>query len=83
MIRAHEEIAELIASGGGPEAVVGYQASTTTQERVAEVIAREKAGMLTDEERSDLDQTMQLEHAMRLAKARPQARLSHEWLCLR
>jgi hypothetical protein len=78
MIRAYDEIAELIASGGGPAAVVGYQASATTQERVAELIAREKAGELTDEERSELDQTMQLEHVMRLAKARAQARLSHE-----
>jgi hypothetical protein len=78
MIRAYEEIADLIASGGGPEAVVGFQASATTQERVAELIAREKSGELADDERSELDQYMQLEHVMRLAKARAQARLSHE-----
>ena len=78
MIRAYEEIAELIASGGGPEAVVGFQASATTQERVADLIAREKVGAITEDERSELDQYMQLEHVMRLAKARAQARLSHE-----
>ena len=78
MIRAYEEIADLIASGGGPESVVGFQASATTQERVADLIAREKAGELTDEDRSELDQYMQLEHVMRLAQARAQARLSHE-----
>ena len=78
MIRAYEEIAELIASGGGPAAVVGYQASATTRQRVTELIAREKTGTLTEEERSELDQYMQLEHVMRLAKARAQARLSHE-----
>jgi hypothetical protein len=78
MIRAYEEIAELIASGGGPEAVAGYQASATTQQRVAELIAREKDGVLTEEERSELDQYVQLEHVMRLAKARAAARLSHE-----
>jgi hypothetical protein len=78
MIRAYEEIAELIAAGGGPEAVVGFQASAATSERVAELIAREKAGTIADEERSELDQYMQLEHVMRIAKARAQARLSHE-----
>lgn len=78
MIRAYEEIADLIAAGGGPAAVVGYQASATTQDRVAELIVREKAGAITDEERSELDQYMQLEHVMRLAKARAQARLTHE-----
>lgn len=78
MIRAYEEIAELIAAGGGPEAVVGFQASAATNERVAELIAREKAGAIADEERSELDQYMQLEHVMRIAKARAHARLSHE-----
>jgi hypothetical protein len=78
MIRAYEEIAELIAAGGGPEAVVGFQASAATNERVAELIAREKAGTIADEERSELDQYMQLEHVMRIAKARARARLSHE-----
>ncbi|MGD9635378.1 MAG: hypothetical protein AB7G28_12185 [Pirellulales bacterium] len=78
MIRAYEEFVELIASGGGPQAVAGYQASVATQERVADLIAREKAGTLDEDERSELDQYMQLEHVMRLAKARAQARLSHE-----
>ena len=78
MIRAYEEIAELIAAGGGPEAVVGFQASAATNKRVAELIAREKAGTIADEERSELDQYIQLEHVMRIAKARAQARLSHE-----
>jgi hypothetical protein len=78
MIRAYEEIAELIASGGGPESVVGFQASPATREHVANLIAREKLGAITDEERSELDHYLQLEHVMRLAKARAQARLSDE-----
>ena len=78
MIRAYEEIVDLIAAGGGPDVVVGFQASAMTQERVAELIAREKAGALIDGERSELDQYVQLEHVIRLAKARARARLSHE-----
>lgn len=78
MIRAYEEIAELIATGGGPEAVASYQASESTRQRVADLIAREKADGLAEDERSELDHYMQLEHVMRLAKARAQARLSDE-----
>jgi len=78
MIRAYEEIAELIAAGGGPQAVVAYQASESTRQRVADLIAREKAGEISDDERSELDRYMQLEHVMRLAKARAEARLGHE-----
>ncbi|MEX2315619.1 MAG: hypothetical protein WD669_00600 [Pirellulales bacterium] len=78
MIRAYEEITELIASGGDPEAVAAYQASATTRQRVADLIAREKNDSLTDDEKSELDQYMQLEHVIRLAKARARARLSNE-----
>jgi hypothetical protein len=78
MIRAYEELAELIASGGGPEAVAAYQASPTTRQRVSDLIEREKANTLTEDERSELDHYMQIEHVVRLAKARANARLSHE-----
>ena len=78
MIRDYEEIAELIAAGGGPEMVAGYQASPVTWQRVAELIAREKSGAITAQQRSELDHYMQLEHVMRLAKARAQAHLTHE-----
>jgi hypothetical protein len=78
MIRAYEEIAELIASGGGPEAVAAYHASAATKDRVADLIAREKNGGLSGDEKSELDHYMQLEHVIRLAKARARARLSNE-----
>jgi hypothetical protein len=37
---------------------------------VADLIAREKASELTAEERSELDLYLQIEHIMRLAKAK-------------
>ena len=78
MIRAYEEIVDLIASGSGPEAVAAYQASPVIRERVEDLIRREKTASLSDEEESELNQYMQLEHVIRLAKARAQARLSHD-----
>lgn len=78
MIRAYEELAELIAAGGGPEAVAAFQASPTTRQRVSELIERERTNSLTEDERSELDHYMQIEHIVRLAKARAKARLSNE-----
>jgi hypothetical protein len=45
---------------------------------VSELIEWEKTRGLTDDEKSELDHYMQLEHVMRLAKARARARLSNE-----
>jgi hypothetical protein len=78
MIKAYDEIVDLIASGGGPAVVANYHASPATQKRVAELIEREKTCGLTEDEKSELDHYMQLEHVMRLAKARARARLSNE-----
>jgi hypothetical protein len=78
MIRAYEEIVDLIASGSGPASVAGYQASPATRQRVADLIEREKTDALTVEEQPELDHYMQLEHVMRLAKARAQAWLSQD-----
>ena len=77
MIRAYEEIVDLIASGSGPAVVASYRASPAIRQRVADLIEREKADVLSEEEQSELDHYMQLEHVMRLAKARAQTRLSH------
>ena len=76
MIRAYEEIVELIASGSSSAEVAEYQASSATRLRVADLIEREKLESLSEEEKSELDHYMQLEHLMGLAKARAQAHLS-------
>jgi hypothetical protein len=41
-------------------------------------LAREKEGQLAPEERAELDRYLQLEHLMRLAKARARDFLPHE-----
>ena len=46
--------------------------------RVGELIRREKSDGLTAEETAELDHYMQLEHLMRLAKARERRNVSHE-----
>lgn len=76
MTRIYDEIVDLIASGSGPAVVATYCASARTRQQVAELIEREKSGLITADEKSQLDHYMQLEHVMRLAKARAQSRLS-------
>jgi hypothetical protein len=74
-MKAYEEIVEFIATRISPEDVAGFQASDEVKERVADLIHREKTTGLSQDEKSELDQYLQLEHIMRLAKAR--ARLHH------
>ncbi|MBI2301117.1 MAG: hypothetical protein HYU66_19575 [Armatimonadetes bacterium] len=52
------------------EALAAFRPSEPARARVAELIEREKSGSLSAEERSELDHYLQLEHLLRLAKAR-------------
>ncbi len=66
--RAYEEVVDFIAAEN-PSKVIAFRPSASAKARVAELIAREKAGRLTAEETSELEHYLQLEHIMRLAKA--------------
>jgi hypothetical protein len=71
--RAYEEIVDFIAAGPTSERVAAFQPSETTRQKVADLVAQEKTTGLTPEETSELDLYLQLEHLMRLAKARARA----------
>lgn len=70
--KAYEEVVDFIARGGSPGTVVAFRPSEEARARVADLVAREKGATLTVEEKSELDHYVQLEHIMRLAKARAQ-----------
>lgn len=74
----YQEIVEFIAGGTTPSSVAAYRPSEAAKVRVAELIRQEKTGGLSVEETAELDHYMQLEHLMRLAKARARRNLSHE-----
>jgi hypothetical protein len=69
-IPSYLEIVDFIASGTTPQAVADYRPSLEAQRRIAELIAQEKEGSLSVEEKSELDHFMDLEHILRVAKAR-------------
>lgn len=77
-MKAYEEIIDFIAAGTSPDRIVTYQPSQAAKNRVADLIFREKTEGLSPDEKSELDHYMQLEHIMRLAKARAHQYVAQE-----
>lgn len=80
MTRAYEEIIDFIVAGTTPSRVIAFQPSEEVKARVADLLSREKTTGLSPDESSELNQYLQLEHLMRLAKARARAHLADEQL---
>lgn len=70
MVRAYEEIIDFLAAGTSPRSLIDFRPSEAVRSRLVDLIEREKDGGLTAEESSELQHYLQLEHLMRLAKAR-------------
>jgi len=68
--KSYEEIIDFIAAGTTPEAVVAFHPSDTVQQRVAILVEGAKDGSISAEEQSELDDYLQLEHIMIMAKTR-------------
>ena len=66
------EIIRFLASGPTPEQIVTYHPSTEASERAYALIAAERAGSIDEDERAELDQSVYLEHMMRLIKVEAQ-----------
>ena len=77
-VKPYEEIIEFIAAGTTPDTVVAFRPSSATKTRVSKLIHQEKTTGLSSEEKSELDKYMQLEHLMRLAKARARQHVVNE-----
>ena len=76
--KAYDELIDFIAAGSKPDDVVAYEPSQSAKNRVTDLIHKEKTDGLTAEEKSELDNYIQLEHIMRLAKARARRYVIHE-----
>jgi hypothetical protein len=62
----------------GPRIMSEFYPSEAAKARVAELVVREKREGLSAEETSELEHYLQLEHVMRLAKARAKQHLTDE-----
>jgi len=68
--KSYEEVIDFIAAGTTPEGVVAFRPSESVQQRVAGLVERSKDGIISTEDQSELEDYMQLEHIMIMAKAR-------------
>lgn len=75
MIVAYDEFVDFIAGGNTPQSVVDFRPSDETKAHVADLIRRQKAELLSADETAELNQYLQIEHLMRLAKSRARQRL--------
>jgi hypothetical protein len=73
---AYFEIIDFIAAGTTSADVAQFRPSREAQHRVADLMEREKEGRLSPEEKADLDHFLELEHILRMAKARARQILS-------
>jgi hypothetical protein len=72
MERAYEEVIDFIAGGTTPGKIIAFRPSEASKARVSELIYKSKNASISPEEKDELSHYMQLEHLMRLAKARAQ-----------
>ena len=73
---AYIEMIEFIASGTTPETVAGFRPSPQAQLRLTALLAQQQEDSLSTEEQAELDHFMELEHILRMAKARARQILS-------
>jgi len=74
---AYLEIIDFIAAGTTPRAVAHFRPSLEAQQRVAALIEREKESGLSPEDKAELDHFLELEHILRMAKAKARQILAH------
>jgi hypothetical protein len=68
--KTYDEIVDLFARGASSAEVLAFRPSLETQQRVRDLLTRNAAGELTDEESAELERFGKLEHLMQLVKAR-------------
>jgi hypothetical protein len=68
--KIYDEIVDLFARGTTSAEVLAFRPSEKTQERVRELLMRNKSKELTEEEEEELERFGELEHLMQLVKAR-------------
>ena len=68
--KSYDEIVDLFARGASSAEILAFRPSTATQERVRELLERNAADELTEEEAAELECFGEVEHFMQLIKIR-------------
>ena len=73
---AYLELVDFIAAGMTPETLIAFRPSEAAQDRVQNLVSRKRDGFLTPDEEGELEEFLQLEHILILAKAKARRHLS-------
>lgn len=75
---AYLEFVDFIAAGTSPESVLEFRPSAEACTRFEELVSLSKEKRLSAEQESELDHFVELEHILRMAKARARQILARE-----
>jgi hypothetical protein len=78
MTHVYEELVDFISARIAPEEMAKWTPSEEARARVWELLQAKKDGTLSEADRTDLNHYLELEHLMRLAKAKAQQRATNE-----
>ena len=70
----YNELVDLLAESAPPDKLLKFQLSNVNQQRLDDLLAKNRDGTLTSRETAELDAFEQFEHVVRLLKARVRAR---------
>jgi hypothetical protein len=68
--KSYDEIIDFIAAGTTPQKLIEFRPSQAVQSRVEELIRLSKDGIISADQQSELEDFLELEHLIILAKAR-------------
>ena len=71
------QIIELLASQPSPDEILALRPTPALQARMSDLLERNKTGTISQQEETELDRHLFLEHLVRLAKAHAYKRLHH------
>ena len=66
----HEDLLDLLIEGADPLRLRSFQLSEALQERLDSLLDKNREGDLTEQDRTELNAYQQVEHVVRLLKAR-------------
>lgn len=71
-----DEIIDFIASAPTPEQIIAYRPSDALEQRLHDLLERNRQDLLTAEERVELDEFLRMNHFMNMVKIRARQKLA-------
>lgn len=70
------ELVDFLTASPTPEAIVAFRPSDALEQRLSDLLARKRTDGLSQEEQTELDEFMRMNHFMNMLKIRARQRLA-------